>query len=100
MFSTGIGHGFAIPHCKSPDITANSVGVLRLKEPIDWKKTLDDEPVRILLMLAIRESNNADEHLKIFAKLARKIMHEDFRARLLTEQDPAALVAYIEESIK
>lgn len=99
VFSTGIGHGFAIPHCKSPDVTANSVGVLRLKDPIDWKKTLDDEPVRILLMLAIRESDHADEHLKIFAKLARKIMHEEFRQRLLSEEDPAALVAFIEESI-
>jgi fructose-specific PTS system IIA-like component len=100
VFSTGIGHGFAIPHCKSPDITVNSVGVLRLKKPIDWQKTLDDQPVRILLMLAIRESDGADEHLKIFAKLARKIMHEEFRERLLTESDPAALVQYIEGEIQ
>ncbi|HEY3265765.1 MAG TPA: phosphoenolpyruvate--protein phosphotransferase [Armatimonadota bacterium] len=98
VYSTGVGYGFAIPHCKTPHVSANSIGILKLNHSIEWK-TLDGEPVRIVLMLAIRESAQGEEHLRIFAKLARKIMHEDFRERLLSEKDPDALIQYIEENL-
>jgi mannitol/fructose-specific phosphotransferase system IIA component (Ntr-type) len=51
-------------------------------------------------MLAIRESDHAEEHLRIFARLARKVMHEDFRERLLTEQDKNELLRYLAGSLE
>jgi fructose-specific PTS system IIA-like component len=99
VYSTGVGHGFAIPHCKSASVAANSVGILRLRNGVEWN-SLDGEPVRIALMLAIRESDHAEEHLRIFARLARKVMHEDFRERLLTEQDKNELLRYLAGSLE
>lgn len=99
VYSTGVGYGFAIPHCKSKDVLVNSVGFLKLAEPIEWNPG-DGEPVRIVLMLAIRESEHGEAHLKIFAKLARKIMHDDFRERLLAEDDAGELVRFIQEEIQ
>ncbi|HEY3414176.1 MAG TPA: phosphoenolpyruvate--protein phosphotransferase [Armatimonadota bacterium] len=98
-YSTGVGYGFAIPHCKSKDVTVNSIGFLKLNEPIEWQ-TLDDEPVRVVLMLAIREADHGTEHLRIFAQLARKIMDDDFRERLLTENDTVELVRFIQSEIE
>ena len=79
-------------------LTASSIGILKLKEPVDWKSA-DGQPVRMVLMLAVREADGADTHLKIFAKLARKIMHEEFRDRLLAETNAEAMVAYIKECL-
>jgi fructose-specific PTS system IIA-like component len=96
VYSTGVGYGFAIPHCKSSAVLANSVGILRLKNPVEWK-TLDGEPVHMAVMLAIREADQDDTHLRIFARLARKIMHEDFRERLMSEEKVEPLMEYLTE---
>ena len=97
-YSTGVGFGFAIPHCKSPELTANSIGILKLQTPVDWQSA-DGQPVRMVLMLAVREADGAEAHIKIFAKLARKIMHEEFRERLLHETNAEAMVSYIRECL-
>jgi mannitol/fructose-specific phosphotransferase system IIA component (Ntr-type) len=48
----------------------------------------------------IRESEHTNGHMKIFSRLARRMMHEDFRERLVKEQNPAALCALLNESLK
>ena len=98
IYSTGFGHGFAIPHCKSDAVRANSLVVLKLKTAVDWG-SLDEKPVAVLLLLAIRESDQAAEHMKVLAALARRVMHEDFRERITREDDPAALCQFLRESI-
>jgi fructose-specific PTS system IIA-like component len=81
-YSTGLGHGFAIPHCKSAAVTNPTLAVLKLNTPISWG-SLDDQPVHTVLLLAIPAAASANtDHMKIFAKLARKLMHEDFREQL------------------
>jgi fructose-specific PTS system IIA-like component len=87
QFSTGLGHGLAIPHCKSAAVGANSLAVLRLRRPLAWG-ALDGSPVDCVVMLAMRE-NAEREHLAVFARLARKLMDEDFRAGLRAAADPA-----------
>jgi fructose-specific PTS system IIA-like component len=98
VYSTGFGHGFAIPHCKTDAVRANSLAVLKLKTPVEWG-SLDDKPVEVLILLAIRESDQARAHMKVLAALARKVMHEDFRERLLRENDPDALCRFIEDAL-
>jgi fructose-specific PTS system IIA-like component len=89
-YSTGFGNGFAIPHCKTDAVRANSLALVKLRTPIEWG-SLDDRPVRVLILLAIRESDQATEHLRILAALSRRLVHEDFRVQLEREEDPAAL---------
>ena len=98
VYATGFGHGFAIPHCKTDAVAANSLAILRLRRPVDWD-SLDGQPVSVVVLLAIRESEGADAHLKVLATLARRLMHEDFRRRLEQEEDATALCAFVKESI-
>ncbi len=98
VYSTAFGHGFAIPHCKSDAVKANSLVILRLRQPVAWE-SLDGKPVSVLLLLAIRQSDEATAHLKILAALARQVMHEEFRERVEREQNPDALCAFLRESV-
>jgi phosphoenolpyruvate-protein phosphotransferase len=98
VYSTGFGHGFAIPHCKTNAVTANSLAVLKLARPVAWGSA-DGRGVQTIILLVIREEEAAGIHLKVFAQLARKLMHEDFREALTREQTPEALCAFLKESL-
>jgi len=97
-YSTGFGHGFAIPHCKSRAISANSLVVLKFPQPIPWN-SLDEKPVRVMILMVIRDSDAASEHMKIISALARQVMHEDFRNSIEHEQDPAGLCGLLQNKI-
>ncbi len=98
VYSTGLGHGFAIPHCKTDSISAGSIGVVRLAQPVDWG-SLDGEPVRCVILLCMRASDEEGAHMKVFSKLARRLMHEEFRARLLEAPDCANLLAALADEL-
>lgn len=98
-YSTGFGHGFAMPHCKSDVVSANSLVLLKFPQPIPWN-SVDEEPVRLMILSAIREGDGATEHLKIMSALARQLMHEEFRAALERELDPAALCDLLKSEIQ
>lgn len=78
VFSTGLGFGFAIPHTKSEHIEQSAVSVCRLAKPIQW----GDEEAQFVIMLTLNKHAAGDQHMKIFSKLARKIMHAEFRDAL------------------
>jgi multiphosphoryl transfer protein len=79
-YSTDIGFGFAIPHTKSNNIEKTSISICKLNKPIKW----GEQEVSIIIMLTIKDGDNsaANEHMKIFSLLARKIMNSDFRDSL------------------
>jgi len=97
-YSTGFGDGFAIPHCQTGAVLANSLVLLRLREPVAWG-SLDDVPVRVVLLLVIRDFAGANEHMKIIASLARQVMHEDFRARLEHETETGAICNLLQSKL-
>lgn len=92
VFSTGLGFGFAIPHTKSEHIEQSAISVCRLAKPIAW----GDEEAQFVIMLTLNKHAAGDQHMKIFSKLARKIMHADFRNQLMT----ASSDTQIEELLK
>lgn len=98
IYSTGFGHGFAIPHAKTNAVVTSSLLLLKLQTPVSWG-SLDGEPVRTILLLTMRESDANNGHLNIFSKLARKVMHDEFRARLNQEPDSAELCAMLTEDL-
>jgi fructose-specific PTS system IIA-like component len=98
-YSTGFGHGFAVPHCQSDTVRANTLAVLRLRQPVPWK-SLDDKPVRVVILLALREADAATEHMHIFANIARAILCEEFRAHFEQAPDPAELCAFLQEHLQ
>ncbi len=97
VYSTDMGFGFAVPHCKTNHITASSIAVCKPATPIQWHP--DTKPVHVVILLAIRECAAQNTHMKIFASLARKIMHEDFREYLISENDPNAIQNFLQENL-
>jgi fructose-specific PTS system IIA-like component len=100
VYSTGLGHGYAIPHCKSKYITTDSISVFRLKRSIEWG-AVDNQPVDIVIAMAIRDMDKSGEaHMKIFSKLARNIMHESFRETLRKAQSRTEIVKFLSERLE
>jgi len=100
QYTTGFGYGFAIPHCKNDAVRHNSLVLLKTRAPLPWN-SLDGAPVRVVLLLAIRESEttSAAAHMKLLAQLARKIMDENFRAELERETAPPKLLALLHRTL-
>jgi len=98
VYSTGLGFGFAVPHCKTDAVIADSIGILKLEEPIDWG-SLDGAPVCMVILLALRESQKNGTHMQVFSKLARKLMDEDFRNQLLGIESPEAVVDHLSDAL-
>jgi phosphoenolpyruvate-protein phosphotransferase len=97
-YSTGFGYGFAVPHCKSDVLKANTIAVGRLKTGVDWG-SLDDLPVDVVILLAVRASDHGKEHMRIFSRLSRLVMRDEFRDRVRAEPDEEKLLAFLEENL-
>jgi phosphoenolpyruvate-protein phosphotransferase len=98
VYSTGLGYGFATPHCKTGAVSADSICVLRLREPINWD-SVDGEQVRMVVLLALRDSEAANTHMQVFSSLARKLMNEDFRQQLLKLKTAHETTTYLAEQL-
>ena len=95
VFATSLGFGFAVPHCKSSAVMANAVAILRLREPIAWGP---EATAQLVFLLVSREDAEA-EHLRVFARLARRLMDPDFRRRLLDGPDVESLLAVLRSEL-
>jgi fructose-specific phosphotransferase system IIA component len=98
-YSTGFGHGFAIPHCKSIAVRSNSLVLVKLKAPVDWD-ALDGKPVGVVILLALHERDGSNQHMKVLASLARHLMDESFRAQLERETDPHTLYELLKRKLE
>jgi multiphosphoryl transfer protein len=95
-YSTALGFGFAIPHCKNDAVIADSIAVLRVKQPIAW----GEEKVEFAILLAMRESAKDNTHMQVFSRLARKLMNEEFRAQLASAREVAAVIELLATTLK
>ena len=91
IFSTALGFAIALPHCKSAAVANSSVSVLRLAEPLAWNDEVD---VSLVIMLTVSEREKGD-HMKIFSRLARKLMHADFRDQLMSSGSPQDIASLL-----
>ena len=80
-FSTGVGNGIAIPHCKSDCVNEAAFTLVRLNHPVDWVETLDGKPVDYVIMLAAPNTSD-NVHLKMLSRLAANLMDDTFRETL------------------
>ncbi|MGR5065736.1 phosphoenolpyruvate--protein phosphotransferase [Photobacterium sp. DNB22_13_2] len=96
VFSTGLGHGFAIPHTKSDNIRHSSISIAQLKTPIDWQS--DSGDVDFIIMLTLNK-DQGDQHMRIFSGLARKLIHQDFRDKLKSCNNEAAMIQFLEQEL-
>jgi len=94
LYSTGFGHGFAVPHCKTSAAVAGSLAVMKLKKPIDWG-AVDGQPSSFVILLALRENASESTHMKVFSQLARKLMDEEFRKDLKVSTNADSLLQFL-----
>ncbi|HEX7502613.1 MAG TPA: PTS sugar transporter subunit IIA, partial [Acidobacteriota bacterium] len=85
-YATDLGFGFAIPHGKAATVKAASIAFLRARRPFPWAAK-NASPVQGVLLIAVPAEANGREHLQLIARLSRRLMHEDFRDRLLSARD-------------
>jgi PTS system nitrogen regulatory IIA component len=82
LMSTAIGRGIAIPHVRLPSITdlVVSVGISRVD--ITDFNPLDDEPVRLILMIAAAYNQHAG-YLQTLSYLSARLKNKTLRDSLL-----------------
>ncbi|MBC8059845.1 MAG: PTS sugar transporter subunit IIA [Clostridiaceae bacterium] len=93
--STGIGFGIAIPHGKCDTVTTATLAFGRNDKGIEWD-SLDGEPVRIVFLLAVpRSGEGSNEHLRLIAAIARKLMDEEFTNKLHNSNSPKEILSLL-----
>jgi fructose-specific phosphotransferase system IIA component len=95
IMSTGVGHGFAIPHAKTDALTDIIAAFATTARPIDFQ-ALDDQPVRLIFMLVGRETH-VGTHLKLLSRVSRLMNSENFRNQLLQATSPAEVLQLFNE---
>jgi PTS system nitrogen regulatory IIA component len=87
LMSTALGRGIAIPHVRLPSVTdlVVSVGISRT-DIIDFQ-ALDDEPVRLVLMIAAAYNQHA-YYLQTLSFFSARLKNRDLRTALLDAKTP------------
>ena len=82
MMTTGIGNGLALPHIRVAGFPAPLVIVGRCSNPITDYRTLDNEPVRLVVFLAADEKDQ-DAYLKILGSISVKLKDKALMTEIL-----------------
>lgn len=79
--TTGLGDDIAIPHGKSDGMARPAVAFARFPRGVAWGD--DGAPARLVFLIGVPAAQAGDEHLRILAMLARKLVNTQFRQSLL-----------------
>jgi nitrogen PTS system EIIA component len=96
LSSTGLGHGVALPHPRTPSAAFSPEAMVvlgQLREPMDWD-ALDGEPVHTVLLLL---NPSPEVHLKVLSRLAFLLREDRFQALLSERADFAEILALAAE---
>lgn len=84
-FATGMPGGFAIPHCRTEAVHEAALGLLRLREPVDFGSA--DGPADLVIGIAAPAGTD-DQHLRLLAQLSRALIRPEFLADLRAATRP------------
>ncbi|MCL2472430.1 MAG: PTS sugar transporter subunit IIA [Treponema sp.] len=87
LMSTAIGRGIAIPHIRLPSITDLVVSVGISQTDILDFQALDDEPVRLLFMIAAAANQHA-YYLQTLSFFSTRLKNRELRNALLASKTP------------
>ena len=93
---TGLDHGLAVPHGRtdSVDGLVGAVAIVRNPNGIPGYETIDNAPVRIVVLTVSSESN-ATPHLQLLAHISRRLRDENRRRELLACDNAADMLKFI-----
>jgi fructose-specific phosphotransferase system IIA component len=90
IMSTGVGHGFAIPHGKTDAVSDIVAAFAVTAREIDYE-SLDEKPVRLVFLL-VGKDNLVGPHIKLLSRISRLMNKEEFRRRLLGFKTPEEII--------
>lgn len=91
---TAMEMGIAIPHAKSSGVQRAGVAFGRIAEPVQF----GDEKADLVFLIAAPEGES-DLHVKVLSQLARRLVHERFRASLRQAGSPQEVVEIMREEV-
>jgi fructose PTS system EIIBC or EIIC component len=80
IMSTGVGHGFGIPHCKINKVTEILAAFGKTKNPIDFD-ALDGNPVNLIFLL-IGKDNLVAPHIKLLSRISLLMNKSEVRENI------------------
>ncbi|KAF1300855.1 PTS sugar transporter subunit IIA [Enterococcus sp. JM9B] len=89
--TTGIGNHLAIPHGKGSTVKKATLIFAKAQQPINWG-SLDGEPVDIIFLMAIPQTDNGTDHLRMLAELSGRLMDDSFIEKIREETSVDRLV--------
>lgn len=96
ILSTGIGHGVAIPHGKSPSVPELRMAAGRAATPVDFD-ALDGQPVALFFLLVGPETA-AGPHIKALSRISRLVRRDDVRDRLIAARSAAEFLKALQDA--
>ncbi|HJD15789.1 MAG TPA: PTS sugar transporter subunit IIA [Candidatus Enterococcus stercoripullorum] len=91
---TGLGKGIAIPHGKSESVINTTIAIGKTKQPIEWG-SLDDKPVEVILLFAVKNSDATTPHIKLLQKVAIMLADDEFLVALQKAENEDELFGMI-----
>lgn len=91
---TGLGKGIAIPHGKSESVINTTIAIGKTKQPIEWG-SLDDKPVEVILLFAVKNSDAITTHIKLLQKVAIMLADDEFLVALQKAENEDELFGMI-----
>jgi nitrogen PTS system EIIA component len=95
--STGVGFGIGIPHGRSAAVLHSSIAFGRSRTGLPFN-SIDHQPVRLVFLLAVPETMDDKEYLGALSRLARLMVHEEFRSRLLQAETVEGVLQALHEA--
>ncbi len=95
IMSTGVGHSFGIPHCKTNKVTEILAAFGKTKNPIDFE-ALDGEPVNLFFLL-IGKDNLVAPHIKLLSRISLLMNKEEVRNKLHKAKTSSEIYAIFKE---
>lgn len=92
-YATSFGLGVAIPHAKSDAALRSAIAFGKTDKGLIWSDS-DPEPVYMFFMIVVPEQAR-QEHLRLLAKLSRKLAHEEIRAQILQSKTADEIIAVL-----
>ena len=95
IMSTGVGHGFGIPHCKTNKVTEILAAFGKTKQPVDFD-SLDGKPVNLLFLL-IGKDNLVAPHIKLLSRISLLMNKGEIRESLLNAKTASDMYKIFQE---
>ena len=95
--STGMEMGIAIPHAKSAAVDRPAVAFGRSATGVDFAAP-DGTPADLLFLIAAPDGAG-DLHLTLLSRLARRLVHDEFRSSLRGAGSPEEIIEILRREV-